>query len=154
MRLSGIIYPLALCLVLLAACVPAGTPPQLAYTPGPAVVVTDRAYESSAFTVHYPSGWRVVTGAADAPPSVVFVAPDEVSTITLQAGTLEDATLAEPGFRVDIRGIELADGTLITAIARAPETAWETFLPVFEGVVAGVHTPPQPFPAGGDRRKG
>ena len=65
---------------LLAACVPANTPLQLAYTPGPAVIVTDDVYESDAFTVHYPSGWRVVTGAADAPTSVVFVAPDEQST--------------------------------------------------------------------------
>jgi len=136
LRLSGILF--ALGLVLLAACIPAETPPQLAYTPGPAVVVTDRVYESSVFTVRYPSGWRVVTGAADAPPSVVFVAPDEVSTITLQTGTLEAATLAEPGFRAELRGIELADGTRITAIARAPETAWETFLPVFEAVVATV----------------
>ncbi len=126
------------CLVLLAACVPAQTPPQLAYTPGPAVVVTDHVYESSAFAAHYPSGWRVVTGAADASPSVVFVAPDEVSTITLQVGPLENSVLTEPGFSVEIRGIELADGRLITAIARAPEATWESFLPVFEQVVATV----------------
>lgn len=126
------------CLTVLAACVPAQTPPQLAYTPGPAVVVTDRVYESSAFTVHYPSGWRVVTGAADAPPSVVFVAPDEVSTIALQVGPLDNSILTEPGFSVEIRGIELANGRLITAIAQAPEPAWESFLPVFEGVIATV----------------
>ncbi|MBZ0278200.1 MAG: hypothetical protein K8I60_18785 [Anaerolineae bacterium] len=124
--------------LILAACVPAQTPPQLAYTPGPAVIVTDRVYESAAFTVRYPSGWRVVTGAADAPLSVVFVAPDEVSTIRVQVGGLENASLSDAGFRYDVRGVELADGTTITAIAHIAEDRWETIQPIFEDMVKSI----------------
>jgi hypothetical protein len=130
----------AVLVLLVAACgpiVPATTPPQLKFTPGPAVVVTDRTYETRAFTVRYPSGWRVVTGAADQPISVVFVAPDEVSTITVQAGYLNNTTFDE-AFQTDVRGITLGDGTVVTAIGRAPVERWATFGPVFEMVIASV----------------
>jgi hypothetical protein len=127
--------------MLLSACgrlvPPATTPPQLHFTPGAPVAVTDRLYETSAFTVRYPTGWRVVTAAANQPISVVFVAPDEVSTITLQVGELNNATF-DPKFKTDVRDIHLANGTLITAIGRAPADSWETFAPVFEAVVASV----------------
>lgn len=129
-----------LILLLLASCgsiVPATTPPQLAFTPGPPVVVTDRVYETADFTARYPSGWRIVTSAADEPTSVVFVGLDEQATITLMVGALSDAQF-DRSKQTDIRGITLKDEKLVTAIGRAPTALWETFLPIFDAVVESV----------------
>ncbi|MBZ0287347.1 MAG: hypothetical protein K8I30_07015, partial [Anaerolineae bacterium] len=40
-----------------AACIPAKVPSNLDDTPGPAVVVSDKVFENSAFTARYPDGW-------------------------------------------------------------------------------------------------
>ena len=63
----------ALCLFLsLAGFVPAQKPDVLKASPGPGFVVTDRMYENSSFTARYPSGWRVQSGEATQPLSVLF----------------------------------------------------------------------------------
>ena len=124
----------------LAACapiVPATTPPQLAFTPGPPVVVTNRVYETVDFTVRYPSGWRIVTSAADQPTSVVFVGLDEQATITLRVGALDDASFDKTQM-TDIRTVTLKSGKIVTAIGRAPAGLWQTFLPIYEAVVASI----------------
>jgi len=56
-------------IMLLAACTPAQPPPSLSATPGAAVVVTRDTYRNDLFSVEYPSGWRVVTSPAGAPPA-------------------------------------------------------------------------------------
>lgn len=123
--------------VALSACIPAKTPPVLSSTPGAPVVVTDRLYQTTVFSVRYPTGWRVVTSAADAPVSVVFVAPDEVSTISLRVGALDSADL--PGdHQTDVRTLELANGVPVTAMAQAPQEHWADFLPVFERVIRSI----------------
>ncbi|MBI5668282.1 MAG: hypothetical protein HZC41_09770 [Chloroflexi bacterium] len=122
--------------MLLSGCIPARTPPQLAFTPGAPAVVTDETFTNSAFTVRYPAGWRVVTGAADAPPSVTFVAADEVSTVTLQVEPLEEPE-RDPAFRVETRTLSLAGGQ-VYAIARVPVQDWPRFQPIFERMLASV----------------
>lgn len=123
---------------LLAACIPAKVPDQLDDTPGPPVVVTDHTYENSQFSARYPDGWRVVTSEARTPPSVVFVAPDEVSTIWVMVGPLENANFSDPKFQTDIRGLTLPDGLEMTAVLSAPPEKWETLLLIFERVLASL----------------
>jgi hypothetical protein len=124
-------------ILLLAACIPARTPDNLRDTPGPAVVVTDRSYDAGTFTLQYPGGWRIVTGPAGAPTSVVFVAPDEVSNIRLQVGALDTAQL-DGKLQTDVRGLTLADGTRLTAVGSAPAKSWDSFQPIYEQVLASV----------------
>lgn len=120
----------------LAGCVPARTPPLLNFTPGPPAVITDETFSNSAFSVRYPAGWRVVTGAADAPPSVIFVAPDEESTITLQVEPPGEPE-RDPLFRLETRLLSLGDLRLY-AVARVPVEEWAAFQPTFERLLASV----------------
>ncbi len=126
-----------LTLLLLAGCIPAGVPENLDDTPGPSVVVTDREVTGEVFTARYPAGWRIITGEASVPQSVIFVAPDEVSTIQLRVGHLEEA--AFPADRqTDVRAVTLADGTTITAILTALPETFDSLLPTFEVVIESV----------------
>lgn len=135
-----IIAPLryVLLLFVIAGCIPARTPPQLAFTPGAPAVITDETFTNSAFTVRYPTGWRVVTGAADAPPSVTFVAADEVSTVTLQVEPPAEPE-RDPAVRVETRTLSL-EGGQVYAIARVPVQDWQRFQPIFERLLASVRS--------------
>lgn len=127
----------SLCYIfVLCSCIPAQTPPQLAFTPGAPAVITDELFTNSAFSVRYPTGWRVVTGAADAPPSVTFVAADDVSTITLTAADPGEPE-RDPAFRVETRQLSL-EGRRIYVVARVPVQDWPRFQPTFERLLASV----------------
>jgi len=128
----------AFILFLLFACIPAKVPDNLDDTPGPPVVVFDNTFESSQFTARYPDGWRVVTSEARAPLAVIFVAPDEVSTIRLMVGGLDNADYSNPDFRTEIRSLTLDDGLEMTAVLSAAAEQWETYLPLFERVLTSV----------------
>lgn len=121
---------------LLTSCIPAQTPPQLAYTPGAPSTITDERFTNSAFSLRYPSGWRVVTGAADAPPSVTFVAADEVTTITLQTNPPQEPE-RDPAYRVESRTLSL-EGVQVYVTARVPVQDWPRFQPIFERLLASV----------------
>ena len=125
-------------LVLLAACIPAKVPSNLDDTPGPVVVVSDHTFENSQFTARYPDGWRVVTSETQAPPSVIFVAPDDVATIQLMVGALENANFNDPKMQVDVRGLTLDGGLEITAILSAPPAQWDSYAAQFERVLASI----------------
>ncbi len=125
-------------LILFAGCVPARVPENLDDTPGPAVVVTDRLFENSVFTVRYPQGWRIVTGEAGAPPSVIFVAPDEQTTIRLQVGDFNGSFNPPDGFQIDLRQLDDIGGESISAVLTAPTAEWEGYLAIFERVLASV----------------
>lgn len=129
----------SLCYVFfLSACVPARVPDNLDDTPGPAVVVTDRLFENSIFTARYPPGWRIVTGEAGAPPSVIFVAPDEQTTIRLQVGDFNGSFNPPDGFQIDLRHLDDIGGESISAVLTAPAAEWETYLAIFERLLASV----------------
>lgn len=131
-------YAWVIAFTLLAACIPAKVPDNLDDTPGPPVVVTDLTYESSQFTARYPDGWRIVTSEARTPPSVVFVAPDEVTTIRLMIGPLEEGNFSNTELQTEIRGLTLSDGLDMTAILSTPAENYEAMLLIFERVLASV----------------
>jgi hypothetical protein len=135
---AGLRYAFIFCLVLLAACIPAKVPSNLDDTPGPAVVVSDKIFENSQFSARYPDGWRVVTSEAQAPPSVIFVAPDNVATIQLMVGALENGSFNNPNMQTDIRGLTLDGDLQITAILSAPPAQWDRYLAHFERVLASL----------------
>jgi hypothetical protein len=132
--------PLIILALLLAACVPARQPEQLAFTPGPPVIVTDNTYQNAVFSARYPAGWRLITSAADAPLAVILVAPDEVSTVTLQLAPVEAA--AADGVHLETRVLRF-DGVTVYAAAQAPADQWPDFAPVFDRVLSSV-MPTQP----------
>jgi hypothetical protein len=131
-------YAFLFAFLVLAACIPAKVPDNLDDTPGPPVVVTDLTYESSQFTARYPDGWRIVTSEARTPPSVIFVAPDEVTTIRLMTGPLEEGNFSNAQLQTEIRGLTLSDGLDMTAILNTPAENWDAMLLVFERVLASV----------------
>ncbi|MAS34959.1 MAG: hypothetical protein CL610_13200 [Anaerolineaceae bacterium] len=125
---------------LCAACVPATVPPQVAYTPGPAVQVIDGLYDSGVFRVQYPADWRVITSAAGDPVHVIFAAPDGDALMIV--GEQVDSAPAPAGYagplQSEQREIMLADGVMVTVILNAAPDDWAQRLALFEQVVASV----------------
>jgi hypothetical protein len=124
-------------LLLVAACVPLQTPPQVQQTPGPAVQITDRAFESEAFSLRYPVGWRVITSAAGDPPYAIFVAPDDAALIVIATESAPAPGLEGGSYTVE-RHIELGAGRTVTAVLHAPNAAWMTYRSIFDALVETV----------------
>lgn len=95
--------------LILAACAPPQVPEQLSFTPGAPITITDNLYTTSAFSVRYPSGWRVITTPAEAPPGVIFAAPDNAALIVLSVSPIgTPPKLANvPPERVTVEGDEV-----------------------------------------------
>lgn len=131
---SLFLFIIGICLI---GCVPVEKPPQLTFTPGASFVVTDDIFDAGVFRVRYPQGWRVITGQASAPPSVIFAAPDDVALIMLAVGEIE----SPPTLNLDVetqsetRTIELGDVTM-TAYLTAPVESWGSFTQIFDDVLA------------------
>jgi len=143
MRLFAWAGLLALPCVLLA-CVPATTPPQLDYTPGPPVVIADDVFTTAAFTVTPPEGWRVITAAADAPPGAIFVSPDDTALIFVTAGPIGEpprpqvdaATL----LRDDVETVALANAE-IRVYTVAPQPDWSDVQVAAQRVITSLQIP-------------
>lgn len=131
------LFSSVLSLFVFSSCIPGTPPDNLDDTPGPAVIVADGLYSGAVFSAHYPPGWRVITGEARTPQSVIFAAPDETSTIRLVAGTLDDANFPTDQL-TSVRTIQLTDGGTVTAILTAPTDVFQDLMPVFEEVLASV----------------
>lgn len=133
--------------LLLAACgslAPAATPAQLAHTPGPPVMVTGSVYNAGVFSLRYPSGWRIVTGAASSPMWVGFVSPDEDAVLVFSAAPLADvprppALEADAQAVTDQRSISLGEITLYAGIIAGAD-AWPAALALFEHMLATVRS--------------
>jgi hypothetical protein len=125
--------------VLFAGCVPIDKPPQLTFTPGASFVVTDETFDAGVFRVNYPQGWRVITGQASAPPSVIFAAPDDTALIMFALGEIESPPTLNIGVEMqsETRTLEVG-GIAITAYGTAPVDSWETFIQTFEDVLTTV----------------
>ena len=126
-----------LILSIVAACVPATLPPQLAFTPGPGVRVTDRVYDLGHFAVTYPPQWTVVTSAAGDPVHVIFAAPAGDALIELgeAVGTAPPPAGYNGPLQSETRSIRLDDGVSVRAILNAPPDKWALYEPVFESVM-------------------
>ncbi|MFN8371684.1 MAG: hypothetical protein U0694_02245 [Anaerolineae bacterium] len=114
-------------------------PPQLTFTPGAAFVVTGEIFDAGVFRVQYPAGWRVITGQASAPPSVIFAAAEDQALIMLAVGAVESppALNTDIETRSETRSIEHGDITL-TAYLTAPAAEWDSYVQVFETVLASI----------------
>ena len=129
--------------LVLAGCVQATTPPQLAYTPGVPVVIANGHYESAAFSVRVPDGWRVITPAADAPPSVIFVSPDDTALMLISSTPIGEPP--RPNVENDVplqtavREVDV-NGTTVYVFFAAPDVdgQWDTMQPLFEHVIASL----------------
>lgn len=123
-----------------AACIPADAPPQLAFTPGPPIVIANQWYNTEQYRLRYPLGWRVITSAADQVPSVILVAPGNEALIIIshqniiQPPTLPD-TLTEIQIQVK-RATGEAQAVLVTV-----EGQQARFIPILEAVLLTLETP-------------
>lgn len=89
LRLCVNVFSVSLLLAVCAACIPAETPAVLLNTPGPPVTITGDQVITTTFAVRYPSGWRVITSEASAPPTVTLVAPDDCTIIVVSVGSID-----------------------------------------------------------------
>jgi hypothetical protein len=124
-------------LLLMAGCVPAETRIDLDATPGPPVVITEDRYTTTAFSVTYPTAWRVVTSPTFAAPWVVFVRPDEAALIALAVEGDDIADLL-PESGDELRDETRAVGAGLTARLVAPADDWDAALATFERVIGSL----------------
>jgi hypothetical protein len=126
--------------LLLTACTPAETPENLHFTPGPAVVVSENTFTAEGYTLHFPEGWRIVTGQADVPQTSTFVSPDSCSIILVSLSPINPVTSRDCGdleFQTITQEVTL-DSLALTIAGSAPAEQWDTFLPRFERLIASV----------------
>lgn len=123
-------------IVLGAACVPAQVPPQLAYTPGPPLIVAVQQIETEQFTAWLPPGWEVVTSAAASPQSVILISPDSVALIMLGGDGAQTPVLQVDGEVSTVqRRITLDNNISIIAVMLSSAEQEALYLSVFEQVV-------------------
>lgn len=98
-------------------------------------IITESRYQNVAFSVNYPYGWRVVSSASFAPPSVVFVSPDERQIILIS--TESNPSLIYPWDDIDYDQIQRRQGD-IWIIGIAPVADWAEFMRIYEATIAGL----------------
>lgn len=125
----------------LAACQSTERAVQLDFTPGPPVTITEDTYMTAAFSVRYPKDWRVITGAADAAPGGIFVAPDDRALLMLSTGPIDNPpelnALSSDQRVIERREIEISDSTVYAVLVAAPDEI-EMLLPLFERVITSI----------------
>lgn len=127
-------------LLISVGCVPATTPPQLAFTPGAPVQLINDLYVTAEFAVERPNGWRVITSAATSPRSVIFVSPDDTALILISVAGIGEPPrpqVDEP-LREQVREIALGDEQQVAAFISGRESDWAQLEAVFERVVASI----------------
>jgi hypothetical protein len=134
-RLGGLLLALAACL----PDIPATTPPQLGATVGVALTILSDEVLTDAYRLRYPQGWRVVkANPADSLTQLVFVSPDEQTTITLHEQASLPAVLSIPtpsaGNLQLERRLSLADRTLYLRL-EAPQASFEQAQALFEAML-------------------
>lgn len=129
--------PALLLVLLLAACSPRETPPQLAYTPAPAYTLSDRLLTTDVYAVEPPAGWRVIAGPAEDPYTFQFVAPENTAIILVS-----DHDVAEPPVPLGADAAAISVQTVradeVYVILIASEDAIEALSPVRDAVVTSL----------------
>lgn len=123
--------------IILGACapiVPATTPPQLEFTPGAFVTVTDETFDAGSFVVDYPSSWRVVKSSiAEAEYiQVVFVAPDESDITLTEVETASDSTNPDEQF------ITLDNDVVVHVLVKPSDDVDAHFTDLSEQLIASI----------------
>jgi hypothetical protein len=131
-RLIAVIF--ALVGIILIGCIPAHVPDNLDDTPGPPISFENNVYQGAAFSADIPAGWRVITGEAQAPQSVIFVAPDGKTLIRLIAGKVDESAVTVADQRNEIVPVTLANATTVTAVFSSPASTWVNYYSAFERV--------------------
>lgn len=138
------VVSLLMAALLIVGCVPATVPPQLDHTPGPPLTVTDDRVQTAAFTVTRPDGWRVVTGEAAAPPSVILIAPDDTALVMLSAAPIDTPPRPqvddETPLETRTASVNVTGGT-VAIYAAAPAADFADLAPLFDAVIASVAAP-------------
>ena len=128
-------------ILLLAACIPAATPANIAATPGEAAVITRDTYQNDVFRVVYPTGWRVITSPAGAPPSVTFVAPGNCALIIVASDSapqsLTSPSCAQPDIKTSTKTVTLSSHQ-ITIAGSAPSAGWDDFVNALDRIAASL----------------
>lgn len=122
---------LAILFLFAAACsplAPAVTPPQIQYTPGAFVTLSETRFDAGIYQLDYPANWRVVKlSTADTRNlRVAFVAPDN-SAVTL--------TQVE---NTDENVVRLANGVMILVEINATVDAVASFFERAERLVKSI----------------
>lgn len=131
-----------LMILLFSACVPAATAPSPDVTSGAAVVVTGDTYRNDVFSVAYPSGWRVITSPAGAPPSVTFAAPGDCPLIVVSSAPLEQPpACADPDARAETRTITRGEHTF-TLAGSATAALWDAYLAAADRIASSLTLTP------------
>ncbi|MDX2077910.1 MAG: hypothetical protein SFZ02_15890 [bacterium] len=137
-----IILILAMLLTACAQIAPAQLPPRLIEqeknllpTLSAPFTITQNTYTNEIFSTTYPEGWRVVSSASFAPPSAVFVSPDEQQIILIT--TEANATLSAPTSDIPYDQISQQKGD-IWIIGVAPVDEWEAFLIAYEAIITAL----------------
>lgn len=134
-----------LLLLILTACrslIPATTPPQLEYTPGVAITVTDKTVYTPMFQVDYPDGWRVVKiSIAGDPIELVFssVEDDMWIKISEQPISIAEGTV-DPNIHERLESVEITGNKIYTQ-GQAPEEKREIFDEIYRHVLDSIEIP-------------
>lgn len=145
-RLTRLVGAVALAAALLVGCVPARTPPQLDFTPGPPLRLDAARVYTPDFSAETPPGWRVITAPAARPGAVTFAAPDAAALIHL--ALTDDPPPLLPGTPPDAQVIEtttvtLAEGLWVQLhlVAVQPAAYADTAAAVRASLRAAPHSP-------------
>ena len=131
-------------LLLISACselAPVNEPAQLNATSGAPITITNEFYETEAFRLQYPDGWRVITSASELPPSVIFASPNEQTLIVISTEPIEN--IPQP---IIVEGELATDGEVVftqndQAIYTAfitPESAYSDTETLFRRVISTI----------------
>jgi hypothetical protein len=128
-------YLLIAALLLIAGCVPATPPPHLANTPGAPVIVDGDRVITAAFRVRAPAGWRIILGAASAPPSVTFAAPDNCALIAVSAAPIDPPSPSDrcPPVEMRVERVSVNGGVIMVYAAADAGTT--------DGLIASIAAP-------------
>jgi hypothetical protein len=129
----------SLMLACLWACTPVEKPPQLTFTPGAPFVVTGETFDAGVFRANYPTGWRVISGQASTPTTVIFVAPNNAALIMLSLSPIDAPPAIDTS--VEMRSTTQAvalDARSIAVYGTAPVSEWDSFSQTLEAVLASV----------------
>ena len=128
-----IVAALVLCCAACSSLLPAATPPQLRREPADFISLSETRFDAGAFTLDYPSSWRVVKlNSADAPLlRLAFVAPDESALLLTQLGESDPAP-QNGGI------VRLAPDRALHYALTASDDAAESFMPHARRIIASI----------------
>lgn len=125
-----------------AACsplVPATTPPQLFFTPGPALQFDGEQVVLGDFTLPIPAGWQLIkTSTAEEALRVVLASPDETLLITASLAPIRVLPTDEAGRALLFQETVAAPTTTLYLTGQAPPSAQTDLAPIWDNTMRSV----------------